>query len=98
MPTTFERYYQAIEPELEIIKNEYMYKNKSNAFVHYFLKHKYNMDDMDVIECVTDGSNDQGIDAIYISGDKGDEVVDFYQFKLPSISNISRSSQIKKLH
>ncbi len=92
MPTTFERYYQAIEPELEIIKNEYMYKNKSNAFVHYFLKHKYNMDDMDVIECVTDGSNDQGIDAIYISGDKGDEVVDFYQFKLPSISNISRSS------
>lgn len=79
-------------PELEIIKNEYMYKNKSNAFVHYFLKHKYNMDDMDVIECVTDGSNDQGIDAIYISGDKGDEVVDFYQFKLPSISNISRSS------
>ena len=27
MPTTFERYYQAIEPELEIIKNEYMYKN-----------------------------------------------------------------------
>lgn len=92
MPTTFERYYQAIEPELEIIKNEYMYKNKSNAFVHYFLKHKYNMDDMDVIECVTDGSNDQGIDAIYISGDKGDEIVDFYQFKLPSISNISRSS------
>ena len=92
MATTFERYYQAIDPELEIIKNEYMYKNKSNAFVHYFLKHKYNMDDMDVIECVTDGSNDQGIDAIYISGDKVDEIVDFYQFKLPSISNIFRSS------
>ena len=32
MPTTFERYYQAIEPELEIIKNEYMYKNKKSWY------------------------------------------------------------------
>ena len=92
MATTFERYYQAIDTELEKIKNTYMYKNKSVSFVHYFLKHKYNMDDRDVIECITDGSNDQGIDAICIRGEVGEEIVDFYQFKLPSITNISKTA------
>lgn len=32
MAITFERYYQAIDLELETIKSEYLYKNKSDTY------------------------------------------------------------------
>ncbi|MEA4821557.1 MAG: AIPR family protein [Erysipelotrichales bacterium] len=92
MTTTYQRYYQAIESELVELINKYDYENKSVAFAHYYIKYTFNLDDDEVSEYITDGRNDQGIDAIYIEGEKGEEVVNFFQFKFPEIQNIERSS------
>ena len=88
MATKFERLYNDINDELQDIKEINKYINVSQAFGHFVLKMLFGLSDEEAFECCTDGSDDNGIDAIYIEQNKA---VHFFQFKYPSkASNISK--------
>lgn len=65
MPTRFERVYKQIKTELEDIKSTYDYSTLSMAFAHLMLKDILEINDDDANGAITDGFNDNGIDAIF---------------------------------
>lgn len=83
MPTRFERVYKQIKTELEAIKTTYRYSNLSMAFAHLMLKNILDINDDDANEAITDGSNDNGIDAIYFDTRGRQNEIHFFQFKFP---------------
>ncbi len=88
MATKFERIYNDIKIELKEIKDNNKYNNISQAYGHFILKMLFDLTDEEAYDCCTDGSNDNGIDAIYIEPDKR---VHFFQFKFPETEkNISK--------
>ena len=84
MATKFERLYNDINDELTDIKDINKYTNISQAFGHFILKMLFGLTDEEALDCCTDGSDDNGIDAIYVESDKR---VHFFQFKFPSKAN-----------
>ena len=84
MATKFERLYNDINDELTDIKDINKYTNISQAFGHFILKMLFGLTDEEALDCCTDGSDDNGIDAIYVESDKK---VHFFQFKFPSKAN-----------
>lgn len=84
MATKFERLYNDINDELTDVKDINKYTNISQAFGHFILKMLFGLTDEEALNCCTDGSDDNGIDAIYIESDKK---VHFFQFKFPSKAN-----------
>lgn len=88
MTTKFERLYNDLNIELNDIRENNKYNNQSQAFGHFILKMLFGLTDDEAYDCCTDGSDDNGIDAIYIEENK---TVHFFQFKFPSNSkNISK--------
>ena len=88
MATRYERIYEDLKQDLQYIVEEYYSGNLSSAFGHFFLKMKFGLSNDEAYECMTDGFNDNGIDAIYTENNK---TVHFFQFKFPEeISGISR--------
>lgn len=88
MATRFERIYEDLKQDLQYIVEEYYQGNLSSAFGHFFLKMKFGLSNDEAYECMTDGFNDNGIDAIYTENNK---TVHFFQFKFPEeISGISK--------
>ena len=88
MATKFERLYNDINDELTDIKDINKYTNISQAFGHFILKMLFGLTDEEALDCCTDGSDDNGIDAIYIESDKK---VHFFQFKfLSKVKNINK--------
>lgn len=85
MPKRIQTIYNKINNEVKAIKEANGYKNLSNSFGHFFIKSVFNIDDVSAKEALTDGGDDNGIDAIYISGDKN-RTLNFFQFKYPSDS------------
>lgn len=83
MATRYERVYSDMKEELENIKDNYGYANLSNAFGHLILKMIFGITEEECFECNTDGSNDNGIDAIYI---EENNTIHFFQFKFPDSS------------
>lgn len=55
-------------------------RTESHAFLLWFLKNYYRLDEIDAADAVCDGRDDKGIDAIYI--DHNLETVDVFQCKL----------------
>lgn len=98
MATRFERIYSDIKESIEYLVEQYYPENFSSAFGHYFLKIKFGLSDDEAAECLTDGYDDNGIDAIYIENNK---TAHFFQFKFPSdlkgISNGIKEEEILKL-
>ena len=98
MVTRFERIYKEIKKDLEYIVEEYYPDNVSSAFGHFILKMKFGLSDDEAYECITDGYDDNGIDAIYVENNK---TVNFFQFKFPKdekgISNGIREEEVLKL-
>lgn len=98
MATRFERIYSDIKESIEYLVEQYYPENFSSAFGHYFLKIKFGLSDDEAAECLTDGYDDNGIDAIYIENNK---TAHFFQFKFPSdlkgISNGIKEDEILKL-
>lgn len=88
MATRYERIYEDLKQDLQYIVEEYYSGNLSSAFGHFFLKMKFGLSNDEAYECMTDGFNDNGIDAIYTENNK---TVHFFQFKFPEEkSGISR--------
>lgn len=88
MATKFERLYNDINDELTDVKDINKYTNISQAFGHFILKMLFGLTDEEALNCCTDGSDDNGIDAIYVESDKK---VHFFQFKFPSkVNNINK--------
>lgn len=81
MATRYERIYKDINENLKDICEAYYTDNMSSAFGHFILKLKFGITDEEAFECMTDGSNDNGIDAIFLENDK---TAHFFQFKFPS--------------
>lgn len=54
-------------------------EGKNRGFIHLFLKSYYGLKDEKVKKCITDGSGDEGIDAVYIDGNN----INLFQFKFP---------------
>lgn len=66
---------------LETIKAELAPgRTESHAFLLWFLKNYYRLDDIDAADAVCDGHDDKGIDAIYV--DHNLETIDVFQSKL----------------
>lgn len=80
MATRYERIYNDLKEDLNEIRDVYYPENLSSAFGHFILKMKFGLTDDEAYDCLTDGYNDNGIDAIYIEDNK---VVHFFQFKFP---------------
>lgn len=101
MATKFERTYSQIKSELSEIMSEYEYPNESVAFGHLVLKLLFDISDEDANESITDGSNDNGIDAIYFEEKEQKTIIHFFQFKFPateaSIGNSVSQNEILKL-
>lgn len=88
MATRFERIYSDLQSDLKDIVDNYYQDNYSEAFGHFMLKLKFGLSDEEANECITDGADDNGIDAIYIESGK---TINFFQFKFPENSrNISK--------
>lgn len=88
MATKLEKIYSDMHSELEEYQKNFEYDNISKAFGHYMLKMLFGINDEDAYDCNTDGSDDNGIDAIYFEENK---TVHFFQFKYPSSTkNISK--------
>lgn len=64
------------EIKLELIEG----RTASHAFLLWFLKNYYRLDDVDAADAVCDGPDDRGIDGVYV--DKNVETVDIFQCKL----------------
>src|SRR5690625_3015544 len=86
MATKYEVIYRQLMSNIEEIKEVFEYKNDSISFGHLMLKYIFNISDHQANECMTDGGNDNGIDAIYFEKDNNDNLISthFFQFKLPS--------------
>ena len=52
----------------EIMQKYYQenFSNDGQRFIAWYLRNIYRMNEFDVLDCVTDGANDQKIDAVYI--------------------------------
>jgi len=98
MATRYERIYNDLREDLKEIKDVYYPDNISSAFGHFVLKMKFGLTDEEAYDCLTDGSNDNGIDAVYIENEK---IVHFFQFKFPDtekgINNGITENEILKL-
>lgn len=80
MGTKYERIYSDIKDEIGYLEEKYYKENYSSAFGHYMIKNKFKLNDEEVYNLITDGYEDNGIDAVYI--EKG-KIAHFFQFKFP---------------
>ena len=83
MATKFERIYTQIKSEIEQIKMDYNYNNDSMAFGHFMVKSILDLSDDEANESITDGTNDNGIDAMFIDDRNQKTIIHFFQFKFP---------------
>ena len=101
MPTKYERIYNQIKIDISEIKDQYEYLNDSAAFGHLVLKLMFDIPDDDANEAITDGPDDNGIDAIYFETKESKTVIHFFQFKYPAsdstIDNCVNQDKILKL-
>jgi hypothetical protein len=89
MATKIETIYNKINKENQEIKIQQKYDNNSASFGHFFIKMMFDTDDQIARESITDGGNDNGIDAIYIDN-RNETTIHFLQFKFPeSVNTVS---------
>lgn len=81
--TRYERIYKRLKSEAEDIKNIYQYNNLSMAFSHLMLKIILDINDDEANASITDGFDDNGIDAVYIDTRGKENEIHFFQFKFP---------------
>lgn len=83
--TKYESYYKQIKESVDEIKENYDYKNLSNAFIHWYLKNHLFLEDQEIGEAIIDGFGDNGIDAILLNEEEKELTV--MQFKFPNDIN-----------
>jgi len=88
MATKYEMVYEQIKTTINEIRKMYDYNTDSIAFGHLMLKYIFQISNDEAYESMTDGSNDNGVDAIYFEKDNYGEHVKthFFQFKFPKDS------------
>lgn len=64
-----------LRPEVEILKENY--RNDSSAFLIWFLKNIFCLNEIDCVDSVCDGSRDKGIDGIWV--DEEEETIYVFQ-------------------
>ena len=84
MPTKYERVYEQIKSEIAEIKDQYDYIYDSASFGHLILKLLFDISDDEANEAITDGFDDNGIDAVYFEKKESKTIIHFFQFKFPS--------------
>lgn len=87
MPTKYERIYSQLKVEIDEIRRAYSYDNDSAAFGHIMIRALLDVTDEEANEAMTDGSNDNGLDAVYIDDRGSKPVCHFFQFKFPGSSS-----------
>jgi len=83
MKTKFESIYCSIKQLLNDIKTDFGYEYDSTAFGHYIIKLLFDVTDEDASEAITDGPNDNGIDAVFFDGRDNSNTLHLFQFKFP---------------
>lgn len=83
--TKYESYYKQIKESVDEIKENYDYKNSSNAFIHWYLKNHLFLEEQEIGEAIIDGFGDNGIDAILLNEEEKELTV--MQFKFPNDIN-----------
>lgn len=83
--TKYESYYKQIKESVDEIKENYDYKNSSNAFIHWYLKNHLFLEEQEIGEAIIDGFGDNGIDAILLNEEEKELIV--MQFKFPKDIN-----------
>jgi hypothetical protein len=85
----YNSYYQRINEMVLEIREKFDYEKRSQGFAHWYLHNIEGVNENLVAECITDGHNDWGIDAVII--DEENDIVHLYQFKFPDKEeNISK--------
>lgn len=95
MTTRYEMIYRQIKDKVDEIKESFEYPNRSISFGHLMLTYIFNISNDEANEAMTDGANDNGIDAIYHEKDESGNIIKthFFQFKFPqSANNINRAT------
>lgn len=83
--TKYESYYKQIKESVDEIKENYDYKNSSNAFILWYLKNHLFLEEQEIGEAIIDGFGDNGIDAILLNEEEKELIV--MQFKFPKDIN-----------
>lgn len=80
--TKYVSYYKQIKETITFIKENNEYNTLSKAFIHWYLKNHFYMDEQDIGEVIIDNSGDNGIDAIILNEENKELIV--MQFKFPN--------------
>jgi hypothetical protein len=83
--------YSQIETKVKKYKDIYECRQESEAFEYVVLEQVLNLPSDEIKDCITDGPNDKGIDAIYVDDLINPPVIHFFQFKyIMSFDNVNR--------
>lgn len=80
--------FTTIKSRVEKYKKDYQLEDESTAFEWLLLESLFNLNSEELTDVITDGSNDEGIDAIYIN----DKDVHIFSFKYASTFEKSKSN------
>src|SRR5712664_3058473 len=58
--------WSAVENRVRRYKEQFGYETRSQALIHVALESHFDLPADDIVDCITDGAKDRGIDAVYI--------------------------------
>lgn len=71
--------WRQLEAKIEYNLQTWEYETKSMALAHILLENLFDLSPDEIGDCITDGANDRGIDAVYVDDEKS--IVHLFQFK-----------------
>ena len=74
--------YRRLDSHIERLVSARNIQRRSDALVYLFLRHRFYLDDLQISECLTDGGNDCGIDAVFIDHRRDEPHVHLFQSKV----------------
>lgn len=73
--------WQAVEARVDEYFSLYDHENKSQALAHVVLEFLLGIEVDEIVDSITDGSDDRGLDAVYVDSRAEDRVIYLFQFK-----------------
>lgn len=93
-------HFNKLAEKIDRISRTGVVRNPSEALIYLFLSSKFRIDEHTFVDCITDGGNDLGVDAIYISrfGDRPEihVVQSKYHVSERKASNPFKASELRK--
>lgn len=88
----FEKKHEELDKFLKELISNTQELEKKNVLIYAFLRQTLNVNHDDIEDCITDGGNDHGIDAIYIDN-RLDETVNVHIFQSKLYSSVRKAKR-----